>query len=166
MNEIVHIRGKCLLTNKVFTVRKRSLRRLCFYNCLSVILFTGGVPGQVSPKAGIPPWGGTPRAGTSWPDTPPGQVHPQDQEHPPDQVHPLDQVHPPGRYTPRNRYIPPQTPPPPADGYCCGWYASYWNAFLLYIICPAPASFSLLIESVFLGGKVTSLIRNAYQVII
>ena len=21
------------------------------------------------------------------------------------------------------------TPPPP-DGYCCGWYASYWNAFL------------------------------------
>ena len=23
-----------------------------------------------------------------------------------------------------------QTPPPPADGYCCGRYASYWNAFL------------------------------------
>ena len=21
-------------------------------------------------------------------------------------------------------------PPPPADGYCCGQYASYWNAFL------------------------------------
>ena len=21
---------------------------------------------------------------------------------------------------------------PPADGYCCGWYASYWNAFLLH----------------------------------
>ena len=21
--------------------------------------------------------------------------------------------------------------PPPADGYCCRWYASYWNAFLL-----------------------------------
>ena len=20
---------------------------------------------------------------------------------------------------------------PPADSYCCGWYASYWNAFLL-----------------------------------
>ena len=19
----------------------------------------------------------------------------------------------------------------PPDGYCCGWYASYWNAFLL-----------------------------------
>ena len=23
--------------------------------------------------------------------------------------------------------------PPPADGYCCGRYASYWNAFLLLI---------------------------------
>ena len=21
-------------------------------------------------------------------------------------------------------------PPPPADVYCCGWYTSYWNAFL------------------------------------
>ena len=21
-------------------------------------------------------------------------------------------------------------PSPPADGYCCGWYASYWNAIL------------------------------------
>ena len=27
-----------------------------------------------------------------------------------------------------------QTPPPPADGYCCGRYASYWNAFLLLIL--------------------------------
>ena len=24
--------------------------------------------------------------------------------------------------------------PPPADGYCCGRYASYWNAFLLHSI--------------------------------
>ena len=29
----------------LITARKRSLRRLCFYTCLSVILFTGGVPG-------------------------------------------------------------------------------------------------------------------------
>ena len=28
-----------------FTARKQSLRRLCFYTCLSVILFTAGVPG-------------------------------------------------------------------------------------------------------------------------
>ena len=25
-----------------------------------------------------------------------------------------------------------QTPPPPADGYCCKRYSSYWNAFLYY----------------------------------
>ena len=24
-------------------------------------------------------------------------------------------------------------PPPHRDGYCCGWYATYWNAFLLSI---------------------------------
>ena len=24
---------------------------------------------------------------------------------------------------------------PPPDGYCCGRYASYWNAFLLLIYC-------------------------------
>ena len=40
-----------------------------------------------------------------------------------------------GRY-PRGRHPPGQTPPrdrhpPPADGHCSGWYASYWNAFLL-----------------------------------
>ena len=36
----------------VITARKRSLLRLCFYTCLSVILFMGGgggVPGQVPP---------------------------------------------------------------------------------------------------------------------
>ena len=43
-------------------------------------------------------------------------------------------IHPPGRH-PRGRHSPGQTSPlgrhPPADGYCCGWHASYWNAFLL-----------------------------------
>ena len=38
----------------IITARKRSLRRSCFYTCLSVILFTGGVPGQVPPQAGTP----------------------------------------------------------------------------------------------------------------
>ena len=29
-----------------------------------------------------------------------------------------------------------QPPPPPADSYCCRWYASYWNAFLwLLLLC-------------------------------
>ena len=43
---------------------------------------------------------------------------------------------------PQTRQTPPltrQTPPPPPGSrlqhtvYCCGWYASYWNAFLLRI---------------------------------
>ena len=39
---------------------------------------------------------------------------------------PLAGRHPPGRHTPGR-----QTHTPPADGYCSGRYASYWNAFLL-----------------------------------
>ena len=81
------------------------LRRLCFYTCLSVILFTEGEyhgrypseqvhPHHVHPREQV-----CPRAGTCPSKYNPGQVHPQ------------------GRY-------------PLADGYCCGPYASYWNAFL------------------------------------
>ena len=56
----------------IFTARKRSLRRLCFYTCLS----TGGTwagtpPGKYPPWAGTPPWPGTPQAGTPWAGTPP-----------------------------------------------------------------------------------------------
>ena len=71
------------------TARKRSLRRLCFYTCLSVILFTAGE----STWAGKHPLGRyTPRAGTPG-QVPPGQVHPLGR------YTPLGQVHP-GRYTP------------------------------------------------------------------
>ena len=66
----------------LITVRKRSLRRLCFYPCLSVILFTGGL------LPGVPGPGGAGPGGC----------------------------------------VPGGNPP---DGYCCGRYASYWNAFLL-----------------------------------
>ena len=68
----------------IFTARQRSLRRLCFYTCLSVILFTGrGVPGQVpSPTGGryTPPGryplAGTPQAGTPSPHRyTPQEVH-------------------------------------------------------------------------------------------
>ena len=50
--------GLICVYNFIFTARKRSLRRLCFYTCLSVILFTGrgGVsrprPGGVQAQAG------------------------------------------------------------------------------------------------------------------
>ena len=65
---------KCFL---IITARKRSLQRLCFYTCLSVILFTGkgDVPGQVP-------------------------IH-RRQVHPPGRYTPLQACTPPGRYTPR-----------------------------------------------------------------
>ena len=68
----------------IFTARKRSLRRLCFYTCLSVILFTGGClphpPEQTSPPQGAD----TPRS-----------------RHPPGAETPLGvDTHPPGADTP------------------------------------------------------------------
>ena len=47
-----------------------------------------------------------------------------------------------GRHSPWADTPPGQRPPHPADGYCCGRYASYWNAFLLYISCSVSRSFS------------------------
>ena len=78
----------------IFTARKRSLRRLCFYPCLSAILFTGGVPGQVHPPGQVPH---ILQAGTP-PGTPPRYT--------PRQVHPLAGI-PPGRHTQPGRYTPP-----------------------------------------------------------
>ena len=48
---------------------------------------------------------------------------------PPGSRHPLEQTLPPRADTPQCRH-PPGAGTPPADGYCCGRYASYWNAFL------------------------------------
>ena len=67
----------------------------------------GTPPGRSIPQDQVPPWTGTP----------PRQVHPPGSRHTPGQVHPPDQVH-----RPRSR-----------DGYCCGRYASYWNAFLFKV---------------------------------
>ena len=49
------------IETQVNTARKRSLRRLCFYTCLSVILFTGGLSASVyagihPPGKQTPPW--------------------------------------------------------------------------------------------------------------
>ena len=122
---IITISGHQIPINPIFTARKRSLRRLCFYICLSVILFTSGggeVPGQVPPgryTAPLPPGRSTPPAGT-----------------------PRIRYNPPGRYTPPagtpphpGRYTPPwQVHPPPAVHAgirsTSGRYASQWNAFL------------------------------------
>ena len=46
-------------------------------------------------------------------------------------------------YTKLGRHSPwTETPPTPEDGYCCGRYSSYWNAFLLYISCFVSRSIS------------------------
>ena len=85
---------------------------------LSVILFTGGsasmhtgIPRAQSrhPSDQAPPQEQTP----SGPGTPPGEDTP-------------------GPGTPQSRHS--RTRPPPEDGYCCGRYASYWNAFLFTLI--------------------------------
>ena len=97
----------------IITVCKRSLRRFCFYTCLSVILFTGGggVPGQVHPsRPGTPPWTRcSPRTRYTPRTRYPLGRHPQAGTHQ-------------TRYTPR-QVLSGQVHPPPADFYCCGRYA-------------------------------------------
>ena len=89
----------------IITACKHSLRRLCFYRCLSVH-GGGGVWSQVEVPAsgGVCSGGGLVLRGVSCPGrclVPGGCLL----------------LGGPGGDTPR-------------DGYCCGWYASYWNAFL------------------------------------
>ena len=80
------------------TTRKRSLRRLCFYMCVSVHRGWGAYLGRYLPGPGTPPGPGTlPWAGTPSRD----QVHPWDHLHPP-----RTRYTPQTRYTPRTRYIP------------------------------------------------------------
>ena len=107
-----------LLYNQVFTARKRSFRRLCFYTCLSVILSRGLCPSAC--------WD----AHTAPHPTPPG---PEADPPPPDQ-----------RQTPSQNQK--QTPlwdqrqTSPRSSACweilatSGWYTSYWNAFLFSYI--------------------------------
>ena len=92
---------------------------------LSVILSTGG---------GI-------CLSACWDTTPPppgpgsrDQAHPPGTRHTPLGPGPPDQAPPPRGQVPPGPDTPPdQTPPPRSrDGYCCGRYASYWNAFLFY----------------------------------
>ena len=122
------------------------LRRLCFYTCLSFCSQGGGLPqcmlgyhppDQARPWTRHTPTRHTPqtrylphRADTS-PPPPRTRHHPSDKAPPrpgtPQSRHPPRPGPPPREQTPaRSRH-------PPADGYCCGRYASYWNAFLFVI---------------------------------
>ena len=74
----------------IFIARKRSLRRLCFYTCLSVILLTGV---SASVHAGI---------------------HPPEQTPPQSRHHPIADTHTRSRHPPGNRH-PPELIPPGAD---------------------------------------------------
>ena len=96
------------------TARKRSLGRLCFYTCLSVILFTRGCLPQCmltyTPQGADPPRKQTPHTSR----------------------------HPPGADTPREVDTPREADPPLRSA-CweiratSGWYPSYWNAYLLLL---------------------------------
>ena len=109
----------------IFTARKRNLRRLCFYTCLSV--HRGEVPGQV------PPGRYTPLGRYSPPS---GQVHPS----PPLDRSPLDR-------SPSRAGTPPRQAHPPGSSACWEiWatslrYASYWNAYLLEECSLSPDGF-------------------------
>ena len=91
------------------TARKRSLRRLCFYTCLSFILFTGGeyLTRYTPPEQTPPGTRSTPQSRhPPWDQVSPPSRHPLGPGTPPEQTPPWEQVHPPGADTPRTRYTP------------------------------------------------------------
>ena len=104
---IVSLYSSVFLLKCIFTVRKRSLRRLCFYTCLSVILFTGGVClsacwEQTSPRT-RPPWDRhTPREqAPPWDQTLPESRHPPWQT-----ATAADSTHPTGMHSFKQECIP------------------------------------------------------------
>ena len=135
--------------SSTFTARKQSLRRLCFYMCLSVILFTGGVypsmpcrspGGDVYPSMPCrfpgPHPGGKLRGLARGEGVSRGGLKGVGVVAPGPHLGGLQaatqgglqgglQVHTWG-------CIPACTEAdtPPTDSYCYGWYASSWNAFL------------------------------------
>ena len=118
----------------LFTIRNKVAKVM--FSHLSVILFTGG---SASVHAGIRPPGADTlphRPGTLLGADPPRTRHtPQEQTPHPGSRPPWDQA-PPGPGTPGTRH-----PLLLADGYCCGRYVSYWNAFLLttyFYMAPLP----------------------------
>ena len=104
----------------IITARKRSLQRLCFYTCLSVILFTGGFCLSAC-------WDG--RAPRS---RPPGSRHPLRSRHPPGPETPQE----PESDTPQQQTPTPRSRCPPCAEHAGiyiqqpGGRQSYWNAYL------------------------------------
>ena len=104
-----------ILFTQIITVCKQSLRRLCFYTCLSFCSQWGCLgpgPGGL-PRGGCPDPGGRPRPGGG-----PGSEGRGVQAQAQGGVHPSIT----------------EADTPPVDSYCCGLYASYWNAFLFIYV--------------------------------
>ena len=121
----------------IVTARKRSLRRLCFYTCLSTV---GAGVGCLGPgeRLGVRVGGVSrpiPRGGCWGPDRgmsvhapiPKGEVGGSCGG-----VCPGPHLGGAQAWGGVSQHALRQTPP--ADGYCCGRYASYWNAFLLFML--------------------------------
>ena len=126
----------------VVTARKRNLRRLCFYTCLSFCsqgrcgipaCIAGGIPACLAAGGWYPsipcrfpgPHPGGKLRGLAWGGvsrpTPEGGVSRPTWGRSPGPHLGSGVFHHALRQT------------PPHDGYCCGQLASYWNAFLLFL---------------------------------
>ena len=110
-----------ILFTQIITVCKQSLRRLCFYTCLPFCSQWG----CLGPGPGGLPMGGSAQRGVSRPRGA-GQGLGEAQAR-------RGGV---SRPRPRGVCIPAslRQTPPPVDSYCCGLYASYWNAFLFIYV--------------------------------
>ena len=125
------MRGSYCLVNFYCYRPQRSCGKVMFSQASVILSMRGGVPGRLTP------WADTRH-------TPLGR-HPL-WEDPPGQTCTPCPVHA-GIYTPLpsacwdTHPLPSacwDTPPPP-DSHCSGWYASYWNAFLL-VYCNPPGN--------------------------
>ena len=101
-NRVCHTHHDFVIRNFILTSATK-LRRLCFYTCLSV--HRGGLPQCILGYHLLPQEQAPPTPGSRQP---------------------------PGADTPLGADTPQEQAPPPADGYCCGQHASYWNAFLFH----------------------------------
>ena len=107
-----------------------------------------------TPPEQTPPGADTPGADTPQSRHPPGADTPLGADTPQEQTPPQSR-HPPRADTPKE-----QTSPPGRDGHCCGWYASYWNAFLFRYM----SEFARI--SKFFGMSIVKLSRTRSHVIL